>query len=71
MIWVRYPPRPFGLFDRKECAMTTQNQIPELYATKPERSWRVIAEEASTEPDGKRLLELTNELLDALFKMDP
>jgi hypothetical protein len=51
--------------------MTTQSQIPELYATKPERNWRVIAEEASTEPDGKRLLELTNELLDALFKMDP
>ena len=51
--------------------MTTQSQIPELYATKPERSWQVVAEEAATESDGKRLLELTNELLDALFKMDP
>ena len=51
--------------------MTTQSQIPELYATKPERSWQVIAEEASTEPDGKRLLELTNELLDLLCKMEP
>jgi hypothetical protein len=51
--------------------MTTQNQVPELLTWDHPRSWREIAEEASIEKDGKRLLELTNELLDVLCKMDP
>jgi len=42
--------------------MTTQNQVPELLTWDHPRSWREIAEEASIEKDGKRLLELTNEL---------
>jgi hypothetical protein len=50
------------------CRMITQNHVPELY---PPRSWQEIAEEASKEKDGKRLLKLTDELLDALCKMEP
>jgi hypothetical protein len=51
--------------------MTTQSQVPELYPAQwSPRSWREIAEEASQEPDGARLLELTNELLDALCKKE-
>jgi len=50
--------------------MATQNQVTELYPPnwKPERSWQQIAEEASTEQDGAKLLALTDELLDALSK---
>ena len=46
--------------------MATQSQVTELYS--PNRSWKEIAEEASKEQDSKRLLELTDELLDALCK---
>lgn len=50
--------------------MATLNRVTELHGVncKPERSWRQIAEEASTERDGAKLLALTNELLDALCK---
>ena len=53
--------------------MTTQNQVSELYLpnARTGRSWRETAEEASKEHDSKRLLALTDELLDALTQMDP
>jgi hypothetical protein len=50
--------------------MATQNQVTELYPPnwKPQRSWQQIAEEASKELDGAKLLALTDELLVALCK---
>jgi|HubBroStandDraft_6_1064221.scaffolds.fasta_scaffold13962_5 hypothetical protein len=52
--------------------MATQNHVTELYPPnwKPQRGWRQIAEEASTEQDGAKLLKLTDELLEALCKDD-
>lgn len=47
--------------------MATQNWVTELYPP-PCRSWKEIADEASKEQDGARLLKLTDELLDALCK---
>jgi hypothetical protein len=48
--------------------MATQNQVTELCPPnwKSQRSWQQIAEEASQEQDGARLMKLTDELLDAL-----
>ena len=50
--------------------MATQNHSVELPSAdfKPMRSWQEIAEEASKEFDGARLMQLTDELLAALCR---
>ena len=44
--------------------MSMQTHITESYS--PFRSWKEIAEEASKEQDFKKLMKLTDELLEAL-----
>jgi hypothetical protein len=50
--------------------MATQNHVSELSPSnlEPLRSWQEIAEEASKEFDGARLMQLTDELLAALCR---
>lgn len=45
--------------------MATQNEVGGLYLP-PYRGWRQIAEEASKEQDFAKLMNLTDELVDAL-----
>lgn len=48
--------------------MATQNDVSESSLARPLRSWQEIAEEASKEFDGARLMQLTDELIAALCR---
>jgi hypothetical protein len=46
--------------------LASSREVVMAFLSKPARPWRIVAEEVSREPDGQRMTELVEELLEAL-----